>query len=323
MIRKRHLPMFQAMLENIGITRQDGTRLDAGETGFIARQLEYVMAQVERVEYGPNLALTFVPLDTSVPEGAREYSYDQWDHIGLAKIITNYADDLPQAEASVKRFTAVVKDLGIAYGFTTADLRAIQFSRGRLNDERAMAAREGLDNAIDQLTATGNAAHGLSGFLNNSNITPTVPAIGTWDESTSPTEFFQDLNKLQNSIVTATRTLIKPDTLLLSMHDYALLLRPIGANYDTTILKAWLAQSPYIKTADQWPLLDTAGANGTQSRMVMYKRDPRVVSVVIPMQLRQLPPQWKNLQAVINGEASFGGVKIVKPLGIGYMDTYL
>jgi len=322
MIRKRYMPMFQNMLEAAGLTRTDGSRLDAGETGFIARQLEYVMAQVERVEYGPNLALQFIPLDTSVPEGAREYSYDQWDHIGLAKIITNYADDLPQAEAFAKRFTAVVKDLGIAYGFSTSDLRAIQFSRGRLNDERAMAAREALDNAIDQLAATGNSAHGLEGFLNNSNVTPTAPAIGTWDDSTTPTEFFQDLNKLQNAIVAGTRTLYKPDTVLFSTHDYNLLLRPIGADFNTTILKAWLAQSPYVKNADQWPLLDTAGADGAHSRMVMYKRDPRVVSVVIPMMLRQLPPQWKNLQATINGEASFGGIKIVKPAAVAYMDTY-
>jgi hypothetical protein len=321
MIRKRYLPQFQGMLSMLGITRTDGKALDSAETGFIAKQLEYVMAETYSVQYGPNLARLFVPIDTSVPAGAETFVYDQWDHIGLAKIITSWSDDLPKAEAFVKRFSAQMKSLGASYEFTVQDIRAIQFSRGRLNDERALAARMAIENAIDQIAAEGNADHGLKGLINHDAVPVVTPAYGAWSDTTAAASILFDLNKLDNAVVTNTRTLIKPDTRLFSTKDWGILQRPIGAEFSKTILQAYLTNSTYIKFADQWPSLDTAGEDGN-SRTVSYKRDKIVASLVISIEFTQHPPQQRNLAFQVPCEARVGGVTMKYPLGMAYMDTH-
>lgn len=322
MIRKHMLPQFQLMLAGMGITNPDGTRLDAGETGFIAKQLEFVMAQTYDIQYGPNLARKFIPIDTSVPNGAESFSYDQWDHRGLAKIITAWSDDLPKAEAFVKRFIAPCKSLGTSYEYSLQDIRAVQFSRGRLNDERAKAARITIENAIDALAATGNAEHGLLGFLNHTAIPVVAVAVGGWSVAQTTANILADLKKLETAISINTRTFYQPDTLLTGQNDWGILQRPIGAEFSKTLLQAFITNSLTVKNADQWPLLDTAGANGTQQRIAMYKRAPEVISFVIPQEFEQLPPQVKNLATMVPCHARVGGVTLKYPLGAAFMDTY-
>lgn len=320
MIRRHMLPQFHAMLAAIGVTNPDGSRLDSGETGFIAKQLEYVMAQTYDVMYGPNQARVFIPIDTSVPAGAESFAYDQWDHIGLAKIITSWSDDLPKAEAFVKRFIAPCKSLGESYEYTVQDVRAVQLMRGRLNDERAKAARMAIENAIDSIAMLGNSDHGLKGFTNHDAVPTVTLPNGSWTDTTSVADILEDLGKLQNSVVTNTRTLIKPDTMLFSTVDWGILQRPVGAEYSKTILRAFLDNSPYIKNVDQSPTLDTAGDDG-KSRIICYKRDPVVVSFVIPLEFTQHPPQQKNLAVMVPCEARVGGITMKYPLGMAYADT--
>jgi len=321
MIRKHMLSHFQSLLVGMGITNPDGTRLDSGETGFIAKQLEYVMAQTYDIQKGPYLSRQFIPIDSSVPTGAQSFVYHQWDHIGLAKIITSYSDDLPKAEAFVKEFIAPCKSLGESYEYTLQDIRAVQFSRGRLNDERAMAARMAIEAAIDQLAATGNSTHGLLGFLNHTAIPLVDLAVGSWSNTQTTANLLLDLNSMQNAVIANTRTLWKPDTMLFSMIDWAILQRPVGAEFSKTILQAFLTNSPYIKTADQWPLLDTAGADG-HSRAVVYARNQAVVAFVIPQEFEQLPPQAKNLAFMVPCHARIGGITMKYPLGAAYADTF-
>lgn len=322
-IRKDMLPQFHAMCVALGITKPDGSRLDAGETGFIAKQLEYVMAQTYDIEYAPLLARQFIPIDSSVPTGAETFAYDQWDHVGVAKIITSWSDDLPKAEAFVKRFIAPVKHLGESYEYTLQDIRAVQFSRGRLNDERAMAARTAVETAIDQLAATGNADHGLEGFVNHSAIPTYTQTGGVWTDVLDPAVIIADLRKLEMSIRNATHQLHKPTTVLFGETDWAIVNRPIGLNLDKTILQVFLQNSATVKNADVWHMLNTADDNGTNNRIVMYERNPAVASFVIPQEFEQLPPQVKNLAFMVPCHASVGGVTVKYPLGAGYMDPHL
>jgi hypothetical protein len=315
------LPQFAAMLFQMGVAKPDGSRLDAGETAFIAKQLEYVMAQTYDVMHGPNQARVFIPIDNSVPSGAETFAYDQWDHIGLAKIITSYSDDLPKAEAFVKRFIAPCKSLGASYEYTLQDIRAVQFSRGRLNDERAKAARMSIENAIDSIAMNGNSDHGLLGFVNHTAVPVITAANGGWTDTTPVAEILEDLNKLVNSVVTNTRTLIKPDTLLFGTVEWGILQRPVGAELSKTILRAFLDNNPYIKVADQCPALDAAGADGF-GRIICYKRAIEVVAFVIPQEFEQLPPQMKNLATMVPCHARIGGITMKYPLGMAYLDPH-
>ena len=74
---------------------QSTGRLDANESIFFARELEYVKSKAYDVKYPANNALALFPVSTEADAGADYISYESYDMIGMAKIIANYADDLP------------------------------------------------------------------------------------------------------------------------------------------------------------------------------------------------------------------------------------
>lgn len=314
-----------AVLMALGITspRNDSMHLDANETGFIAKQLEYVQAQVYDVEYAPAEARSFIPVDTSVPSGAETFAYDQWDKTGLAKIIANYADDLPSVSAFVTRIPAVCKSLGASYDYSIQDIRAIQFARSRLDEKRIQAAQASIEYSIDHIAAFGNSEHGLTGFLNSSAV-PVVPLPnGNWTASTSADLMLADLTAFANAVVANTKKRHKPNTMLLDTQSYGYLLRPVGADFGRTVMSAFLTNNPYITSIDQWGLLDTADANGTGPRWVCYEKSPLVVGLVISQEFEQLPPQAKNLAFHVPCHARIGGTVFYIPLACAYADRDL
>lgn len=300
-----------------GIT---GWRQDAGETAFIAKQLEALKAQTYDIKYAAAKARSYIPVDNSIPSGAETFAYDVWDTVGVAAIIANNAKDLPSVEAFVTRFAAPIRSLGVQYGYSVQDLRAAQMAGSPLNEKRAQSAKRAIEFAIDEIAAFGNAAAGLKGFLNNTAVPLVTPVVGNWTTSTTADQMVSDLNKLVNSIVQTTKEVHKPDTLLVATSTFALLQKPSGVDNRETVLSSWLRNNPYIKNVDQWVRLDTANAAGTGPRMMAYERSSEVVELVIPQEFEQFPPQAQGLNFVIPCHARIGGVSFHYPLAAAYMD---
>jgi len=296
-------------------------RLDAGETAALARQLEHIYAKTYDIKYAELKARRFIPIDTTVDSAADFFTYRQWDMFGMAKIIANYADDLPRVDALAKEFPAPIKSLGASYAYSIQDMRRAAKTGSQLSERRARAARRAHEQAFDEIMALGNADAGIGGFLNNANV-PIVSAItGTWvTSSATPLQMLADLNELASSIVLATLEMFEPDALLLDHTAFKLVnTTPMSVDNSMTVLKYFLENSPYIRNVEQWNKLNTAGAGGT-SRAVAYKRDEEVLSGVEPQPFEQFPPQWRNLEAVVPTHSRIGGVRIQYPLGIAYMD---
>lgn len=298
-----------------------GQRLDAGETAALARQLEFIYAKTYDVMY-PNLkARQFIPVDTSVDSGAEFYTYRQWDQFGMAKIISNFADDLPRVDVLAKEFSAPIKSLGVSYGYSIQDLRRAAMSGSQLDVKRATATRRASEQAVDEIAAFGDAAAGLGGFTNNANVPLVTPNNAPWSTAT-PLEIVADVNKLVNSIVTATLETYVPDTLVLDTASFAIInTRPMSSTGDSdrTILKFILENNPYLRNIDQWLKLNDAGAADV-TRLVCYARDPEVLELVIPQEYEQFPPQARNLEFVVPTHSRIGGVSVRYPLAMAYMD---
>jgi hypothetical protein len=180
-------------------------RLDAGETATLAKQLEFVYAKTYDVKYAELKARRFIPIDTSVDAAAEFFTYRQWNMFGMAKLIANYADDLPRVDALAKEFPAPIKSLGASYGFSIQDMRRSAKAGSQLETRRATAARRAHEQSFDDIMAFGNLDAGILGFLNNPNV-PIVPAVtGQWiTNAATPLQMIADLNELVNSIVLAT-----------------------------------------------------------------------------------------------------------------------
>lgn len=305
------------------VARHANLRLDAGETASLAKQLEHVYAKTYDVKYGEHKARRFIPIDTSVDAAAEFYTYRQWDMFGMAKLVANYADDLPRVDALAKEYPAAIKSLGASYGYSVQDMRRAAKAGSQLDARRAAAARRAHEQAFDDLMAFGDADAGLSGFTNSSAVPIVSPTTGTWVTSVAtPLQMIQDLNDLVNSIVTATKETFVPDTLLLSNISFQRLnSTPMSTtgDADKTVLRFFLDNNPYITDVDQWSKLNAAGA-ASASRAIAYKRSEEVLAGVEPQSFEQFPPQWRNLEAVIPTHSRVGGVRIQYPLAIAYMD---
>lgn len=311
-------------LTALGIIGNGDAHLDAKFTSVLDDELEFIKARTFDIQYPELKARMFIPVSNEADPGAESITYRQWDEYGMAKIIANYADDLDLVDALVEEFTSPVQSIGKAYQFSIQDLRRAAMSGNSLDQRRARAARRAIERGIEQIAATGaingKSAGGLGGFLNNPNVPLVTPITGTWSGATAA-EIIADMNKLVSSVVTSTKETQVPDTILMDQASFALISqKPVAVDNQTTVLRSFLANNPYVRNIDTWVLLENADVAGTGPRLVCYKRDPEILSLEIPQEFEQLPPEARNLSFVVNCHARVGGVLIYYPLAVAYMD---
>lgn len=299
--------------------------MDASESAFLSRQLEEVRAKSYDVKYPQLMGREFLPVDNSVPSGAQTVTYYQYDQVGMAKVISDYADDLPRADVIGKEFTSPIRGIGDSYGYSIQEVRAAQMAGVPLEQRKANAARRAVEEKIDKIAQTGDATHNLLGFLNQPNANVFTIPVGVagfqaWSTKT-PDEIVKDLNAVANFSFEATNGVEIADTILLPLAQYSYIASTrMGDGSDTTILDFFMEANPFIKTVAPWYPLNTAGA-GSTTRMVAYRRDPDAVQLIIPQEFEQLPPQPRNLEVVTPCHARCGGVVTYYPMTITYADA--
>lgn len=312
----RHLQMILALLG------AEDIRMDSKFYAALEKQLEYVKKKTYDIIYPEMKGRLYCPVSNEADPGAETITYRQWDEFGMAQIIANYADDLPLIDALVEEFAQKVKGLGAAYQWSVQDLRRSAMSGSMLDQRRARSARRAIELQIDSIAASGNANAGLTGISNNANVSLISPTTGTWSTATGA-QMVADALKFSSDIVIANKETLIPDTLILDVanyHRFANTRISTTGDTHTTALQAFLASSPYIKSVGSWYKLALADAAGTGPRAICYKRDPEVLTLEIPQEFEQLPPQPKNLAFQVPVHARTGGVIIYYPIGMGYMD---
>jgi len=306
-------------------------RLDANETMVLAQQLEFLRARSVDIERPEFKARRLVPITSEVDPGAETWAYTQWDRVGMAKVVANYADDIPKVATFAKKFVQTVETIALGYGWSWLDLQRTARAGVPLRTRLAQAVRDGFEQRIEIIGAIGIPETGATGLLNNANV-PTIsaaaPATGsntTWGgPDKTPLEVVDDLLAMENAIVNNTKGVRSADTLILPLAKLNYLAQKsiyaaAPGNPLDTILSTFLAKSRTITNVEFWHFADTAGA-GKTPRATMYKRDPSVVHLELPLEQQELPPQAKNLSLEINSVGRIGGVAWEYPLGGVYMD---
>jgi hypothetical protein len=301
------------ILNAVGIRDRDGKeiRADSGETAAFLRELTFVVSKTYDRKYPEHKARKFIPVNSSIPAGAESFVWRSYDYAGAAKIISHFADDLPMVAVIAGEVAQGIKSLGDAYQYGLQDMRAAAMSGTPLSDKLGYAVRRIMENAVEKIAAVGNSTAGLPGFINNPNI-PLLSApgdiTGNWPAAT-PKQMYDDLHAMTNHMVTSTKEVFVPDTLILPTSRFSLAATTAMSDTDSaTVLQRFLQNSPYIRNVDQWAYLDTADAAGTGPRAIVYNRSPENVELIIPQEFEQLPPQLRNLAAVINCHMRIGGV---------------
>jgi hypothetical protein len=316
----------------MGMHNKNG-RYDAGEAAyiksvaqrnddafsfFLARELTYIRTQVLQVAKAPMNAFRIFPVQTEIPAGAQVAMQRIYDQTGIAKVISNYADDLPRADAVGTETPVKVMTLGDSYGYNVVEIENAQFAGVNLEMYKAQAARRAVDYKINQLAWFGDADAGVTGFINNPNLTSVTLAADGTDSSTkfvkkTPDQIIRDVTALISAINVATNNVENPNMVLFPTEAFDhIVMTPRSQYSDLTILEFLRRSHPDVRF-EKVGELDGAGTDGADL-MIAGRFDPDVIRLEIPERFRQLPVEKRNLEYVVDCICRFVGVTIMRPL---------
>ena len=300
---------------------ENSGRFDANESIFFARQLEFVKSQTYDIKRVALSALVLMPVSTAIPEGATTHTYLQYDSVGMAKVIANYANDLPRADVTGKEFTNPIRSIGNAYGYNVQEIRSALFAGVNLNGKKAMAATRAHQEKINQLAFAGDADHGLPGLLSNINVPEvTLAADGTGGLKTfaskTPALIVRDINALINKVISQSKGVHRVNQVWLPVDQYALIATTQNSTAsDTTILEFLRQVHPGV----EFKQVVEMDAGGTD-RMYAMDNSMENWQLEIPMMIKQYSPQQKGLEFEVPVESRFAGVIIEYPLAFAFAD---
>ncbi|WP_454691136.1 DUF2184 domain-containing protein [Achromobacter aloeverae] len=281
---------------------------------FLARQLDYVKAQTYDRKLPPMQGLVLVPVSSDAPEWAETITYRSFDQVGVAKIVGNYADDLPRADVMGKEVTVRVKDIGDSYGYNINELRASIATGTNLPTRKASAARQAVDIKLNQIALVGDTKYGLYGLLNHPNIGETVLPNGNWlDPDTTADEILEDMDALYDGVRVQSYGVHRPNVFGLPTAHYSKIYsKRLPDSNGMTIAAFFLAKHPGL-ALEEVPELAGAGTAGANVAIV-YERSELNLNLELVMPFNQLPAQPRNLELVVPCLARAAGVSVHYPL---------
>lgn len=296
--------------ERLGIERQD-------EGIFLARQLDYVKTRIYEVETPSMTGLQLVPVSTEVPEWAESFTYRTFDEVGMAKFISNYADDLPRVDVMGTEETLKLKSMGDAYGYSLDEMRLANAMGTNLPERKGRVARRAIDQLINRVALTGDTLHGFSGITNHPNL-GTTSITGSWTGSTTTgQQMLSDLLAMYDGVSVQSFDNHTPNTLAIAPTRRSVLVSTrVNTNDSQTVWQAFTSIHPGVTMLASTELEGAEGASTT----IMYDRDVDNLSIEIPRPFEQLPAEKRNLEMVIDCIAKTSGVAIYRPLALTKSD---
>lgn len=309
-------------------------KLDAQSLAYVARQLEYVYAKAYEEEF-PELRMAagdIIPIDRSVPDGAKTFIYYLYTGSGIAKFASGYGTELSIVSVQGASVVGQVAEMENGYAYTRKDLRAAGMAGDNLDGRLSTHARRAHEELLNDTGMWGREDLGLPGFANHPNMNVVKsPANGTassrhWADKDNDL-ILEDISTLidtTNELTFGKRTVNRVEftreiTRLLkrrrltdgSGDGYVTLWKFIQENHEGVTfgilneLSASLSKGNLTEDA----ALAFVGGNAD------------LVSLVVPMDFTQNSPQESGNTIMIPCESSTGGVKMPEPLIVTRMDN--
>jgi len=283
---------------------------------FVVSQRSHIEAEVLRRPYPAIRYAELIPVDTSANPFALSVTHFTQDMTGRAKFINGKGDDIPLVNVTGSKFEQTVNMAGVGYSFSLEEIGAAQMMRRNLTSDGADAARLAYEQFVDEVAFVGDATLGIEGFYNMTGV-PSAAAGATFAAST-PDAILAIINTALNAVFTNTLGIELADTIILPLAEYSRLASTrLGDGSDTTILDYVRRTNVYTAQTGQ-PLAIFADRRLT-TQMVVYRRDPSVVKMHMPMPLQFIPPQAVNLEIKVLGMFRFAPVNIRKPQAVRYV----
>lgn len=283
---------------------------------YFARALDYVKARTYARVLPPLAGERLVPVSEDTPAGAQSVTYRIYDEVGMAKIISNYADDLPRADVRAREVSVPVRSIGDSYGYTQQDLRAALMTGSNLPGRKADAARSAVVRKENSLMVKGDADYGMYGIANHPNI-PTIAATGAFAALTNGAggdQMVSDMTNLINQVNAQSNGIHNANVVGLPGAVRAKLATTRTTSEGMFALASLQQAFPGVEfiAAEE---LKGMGGGGTNI-VIAADRDLDNFYYDRAMAFTQHPPQARNLEMVVPCEARAAGFILVRPLSI-------
>lgn len=309
---------------------QDSQKQDAGETIFLARDLQHKLATSRDVKFRNLKALTLIPINSEAGNAARTISWDSYTEYGMASFLTSYrAGDFPSVDVSRVENIIKIRSIGDKFSYNFQELREAAMAKVPLTDKRRVAAVRAIDTKLDRVAWFGDADRNIPGLVNYPGTTEsTLLADGTgasklWATKT-PEQILRDVTQLVSAIKTPTNDVEFGDTLLLPSSIYTAIggrvMDPANGSNVTilTFLKTNLAELG-IKTIAAIPELNGAGAGAT-NRVMLYRNDPMNLEFHLPVPMEFLPVSEDGGQYDVKLHSRVAGLTVYYVLSVAWAD---
>lgn len=278
---------------------------------FTARQLEFVRNLVYEEKLPQMNGLSLVPVSSEAPEWAETIVERTFDMVGMAKVIANYADDLPRADVATSERAVKVKSLGASYGYSIHELQTALALGTDLPSAKARAARRAVETKLNQIALLGDKEYGLNGFINHPNLGE-VALTGGWKAATADA-VLSELDMLVNAVILQSKGVHNPTHLVMSLSDYQTISsKRLPDSNGETVLTFFQKKHPNLTIQGIWEL-EKAGTEN-KNLVICYEKSQDNLSLELPRDFEQLPAQERNLELVVNCLARVGGVFLRYPL---------
>lgn len=309
---------------------------------YDASQLESIkhdFNQIERATYElprENLdAILSAPIKPGISKGAQTYTVRTITKLGMAKVIAANAKDIPQVALAFKKHTFEIHSVAASYEFTQEELDGCAFAGIPLESLDAQAARQTIDEKIDEIIYVGDEDWGLLGLLTNPNVTRTIAADNSagsskkWKDKTLD-EITKDVQTMVDAVFEATKGprgsgTVTPDTLKVPREAYTHITTSYtGTDSTITYLDALLKKfGPQgIKSIECCNSAAGVGKvnSNAADRALLYKKSAENVFSIVPLAFRVLPPQADGMCVTFNCYGRTGGTAWRRPTTGVYMD---
>lgn len=325
-----------------------GQRYDAATTAFFLRDLTEVLGRTYDVKYPDLKARDILPVFTGVDPAAEGYVWRQYDRVGAANVIHDYAADLPESEVVANEFQSRCLSLGASYSYSIQDLRKARMAGIPLETRKALSARRSMEQAIEQIAFFGiaqvpgtsatqalrfapvtqntNDPLAMYGFTNFPGLTVSTTTNNWTLPGTSVSTIVSDFNQMFLTVIQNSKGVHTPDTAVLPLSIWSTLSAAARSTTftDDTIMTYLRKENPWLKAVYWSTMLETAGLKQDDStpgpRIMLLERNEENLSLVIPQEFEQLPPQMVNLMFKVPCHMRVGGLRVSYPKSVLALD---
>jgi hypothetical protein len=302
----------------------DNFTMDDG-LDYLRRNLEHIQAKTYEKKYPGIIYPTVCPVSFEAGAMANAITYETMDQRAKARLLAVGSDTMPMADISKGHFTMPVEHGGLGYQYTLQELREAQFLGVPLDQRRADAVRQGVEELTQDICFLGSPTHNLPGFLNNADIPSAGAGFGTWSGATAD-EIIADVNQGLNLVWSRSKTSHLAGTVLLPPTAFTKLATTmVGTEHNRSLLDVLQTSNLYYARTGM-PLeivpvnsLEGLGAAST-GRLVIYEKNPDNLTMHVPMPLQFVAPQAVDLNVRVPGEFRISGVEIRYPGAFQFID---